>query len=74
MAELVVGRRYAGTTTGKRNGRRIFTDREFVAARSSVEEFVRVSGVPAQDRVFIDYDKFGAVPALFVAGSIREVP
>ncbi|KQQ65731.1 hypothetical protein [Microbacterium sp. Leaf320] len=75
MSALVKGRRYVGTTTGTRNGERIYRDVVFTASRDQeVEPFIRDrASTPDQDRVFREYDKFGSVPMLVVAGTVREV-
>ncbi|EQM83384.1 hypothetical protein [Microbacterium maritypicum] len=75
MSALIKGRRYVGATTGTRDGERFYRDVEFTASRDQeVEPFIRDrTSTPDQDRVFREYDNFGSVPMLVVAGSLREV-
>ena len=75
MSALIKGRRYVGTTTSTRNGERSYRDVEFTASRDQeVEPFIRDrASTPDQDRVFREYEKFGSVPMLVVAGSLRAV-
>lgn len=70
--QLVPGQSYIGITTGMRRGVRIYHAVAFVAARSTVEPFIRErETTPEQDRVFMVRERFGSSPALFLRGSIR---
>lgn len=75
MSALIKGRRYVGTTTGTLDGERFYRDVEFTASRDQeLEPFIRDRvSTPDQDRVFREYENFGSVPMLVVAGSLREV-
>ena len=70
---LIIGQKYKARTTAINRGVRVYYDVTFVAARASVEQFVRGTAVD-QDRVFIvDPLGHGIVPALYVTGSIVEM-
>lgn len=75
MTALLGGRRYVGSTTSTLNGERFYRDVAFTASRDQeIEPFIRDrASTPDQDRVFREYENFGSVPMLVVAGSVREV-
>ncbi len=74
ICTLDKGQKYTGVTTGKRRGERFYTEVTFIASRDQeVEPFIRDRvSTPDQDRVFREYEDFGSVPMLVVAGSIRS--
>lgn len=74
---LVAGHRYVGTVTGVLNGKRVYREVGFTAARNAEPEpFIRDrETTPDQDRVFVvshprHPDKHE--PRLYVTGSIRS--
>lgn len=72
-------RRVTVTTTGTRNGRRVFRDRTVDLVRVQETPFVSAPGYPDQDRIFVRElvgpgmgRRTHVVPMLIVSGSIRE--